>query len=57
VVNLYLFAIREWADADLRDQIDEALEAPNQWDEVRRAPKWWVDEEDAWASWQNAARA
>ena len=55
-LNAYLFAIREYADKELRERIDEALEPPNRWDALRQAPTWWVDDEDAWSGFANAPR-
>jgi len=56
-LNAYLYAIREHAKDETLDRIEEALEPPNRWDAIREAPVWWVDEDDAWASFAQAARA
>lgn len=53
-INLYLFAINEWADEETLDKITEALEAPNVWDAERAAPVWWTSDEEAWGDWATA---
>ena len=55
-VNLYLFAVREWADEERLDMIEAAIEPPNQWDSLRRTPVWWKDDEDAWSAFATATR-
>lgn len=55
-INVYLFAIREWADEDKLAEIEEALTAPNRLDPTTRAPRWWVDEDDAFAGFAGAKR-
>jgi len=34
------------------DEIAEALEPPNRYDSLRKAPTWWVDEDSAWSEFQ-----
>lgn len=43
--------IREWADADMQDRIDDALETPTS----MLGATW--DDDDAWASFEAAMRA
>lgn len=43
--------IRQWADADTHDLIDEALEPPAS----HLAATW--DDDDAWASFESAMKA
>lgn len=50
-INGYLFMIREWADADTRDQIDEALLPPAKY----LAMTW--DDDEAWSVFEDAMRS
>lgn len=36
--------------------IEAAIEPPNQWDALRRAPVWWKDDDDAWSAFATATR-
>ena len=50
-INGYLFMIREWADADANDMIDEALLPP-----AKYLSMTWSDDE-AWATFETAMRS
>lgn len=50
--------LREWADEERLDEIDDALTAPATWrDPLTGLPAGWTDnEDDEWADWLAAAR-
>ena len=50
-MNAYLFMIREWADEDTIEQIDEALIPKGQ----ALAATW--DDDEAWSTFQSAMKA
>lgn len=50
-MNAYLYMVREWADSDTSEMIDEALEPPA----GMLAATW--DDDEAWESFQSAIRA
>lgn len=57
-LNLYLTMIREWANKERLEEIDEALTPPPSWrDPLTGLPAGWTgSEDDDWAAWEAAAR-
>jgi hypothetical protein len=57
-LNLYLTMIREWADKDTLEKLEDALTPPASWrDPVTGMPAGWVDDEDGdWAAFEAARR-
>lgn len=48
---------REWASEEQREEIDDALRAPNRWNAARQAPEWFGSDEDVWAEFEATMRA
>jgi len=54
MVNAYLFAIRENADDEQRDKIDEALTPPLTARAPDGRPAWYGSDEDAWGAFSQS---